>query len=183
MLSLVEFLTENDDMYDFFPIDAYQADESGDGFETDDKDSEDKLIKKNFATGKWEGPRQNKNWYDSIVNYISPAATGNLYQSRDNPNERYVKFDDGTKFKYDLYNPNNIADTKKLIAKVYHRSNTTPLVDPIDVGIGLGSDTIFAKPIQSIGSNVLKRPMNYIERSVAGSAGLAPVGPTTKKLQ
>ena len=182
MISLFDFLTENEEMFDFFSADMDPSNTDYSNAAVSDDDSEDKLIKKNFATGKWEGSRKNNNWYDPIINYISPAASGDLYQKRDNPNEQYVKFNDGTSFRYDLYDKNN-PDTAKLISKMYHRDNTTPRVDPVDVGIGLGSDAIFAKPIQSIGSNVLKRPMNYVERSVAGSAGLAPVGPSTKSIQ
>lgn len=185
MLSFITLLIESDNIFDM-PAAVYSGDDgNGNVFSApeEDESNKDELIKKRFITGKWEGPRPNNHWYDPIVNFIRPEATGDLYQKHDSPNEKYVKFDDGTKLKYDLYNQDNVEDTKKLMSKVYHRSNMTPVVDPIDIGLGFGADKIFAKPIQHVGAGLLNRPMNYIEQSVASSVFMSPASSGSKKLQ
>ena len=122
----------------------------------DEKKHSDTLIRNGVAEGRWDAPLSP--WKKFTSNFWTPTSTGDLYQRYDNsgnPTDKYVKFDDGTEYKYDLQN-------KELMKKMYDRSVTRPDYDP--------SDLLLLPVGGTVGKAIMKRPIqNVITRLPQGA--------------
>ncbi len=131
----------------------------------------DELIRAGVATGEWNG---NLDHIDRLRNFfVTKTATGDLYQRYDdsgNPVGKYVKFDDGTEYEYNINN-------KDLIKKMYSKENTVPAFDPVDAAgvVGFGITKPLNKPIEKIFTSLPKAIQSPVTREMIDSAAKTPV--------